>query len=200
MILESILTKHAKKFIDPKHSKAELRGTLFDGEGSAYAVDAIQCLKVSGLVPIGFPWIQGLNGKPVEADPSHLPVLDKIFSRELDAITNVKVKELLGAVKLLHSIQKEDLKSKDSKHKYQMKVTFISEEGAFILRYEGFDVTGSIEIGSCDKDFRMSVNCKRLLDCISVFEKDFETIDISADKTMMRFDTENVSTLLVRLS
>lgn len=204
MILESILSKHEKKFIDLKLPKKAMHGTLYDGDGVAFVSDAIQALKVSGLTPVGFPWIRGLNGKAIEEDTSHLNMLERLFSRELEHVASINIKELSDAAKLLHSVQKEDLKGRKKEHRDLMAIKLVAKEGVLSIRYDTPKacefVSGSVEVGSSSRDCEITVNCKRLIDCLNVFVKDFESVDILIVDSLVRFEAVNVSTILLTIA
>lgn len=194
---ELLLKKFEKKFIDPNHPKKLIRGTMFDGEGNAFATDGIQALKVSGFPVDGNVWIRGLNGKPIDEKPSLLNTLKMLFKREsLELIATIDPKKLLDGARLIHGVQKEDLKSQEKKVRELNKVKLLGENGRMVIEYKGIEVVGSVTVGS-SKDFSVSVNNKRLIDCFSVFEKETDSVKVLVSQTLLRFESVGVAVVLL---
>ncbi|MBG9548331.1 hypothetical protein [Cytobacillus firmus] len=194
---ELLLKKFEKKFIDPEHPKKLIRGTTFDGEGNAFATDGFQALKISGFPVDGNVWIRGLNGKPIDEKPSLLNTLKMLFKREsLELVGTVDPKEILEGARLILSVQKEDLKSQEKKVRELNKVRLLGENGRMVIEYKGIEVIGSVTVGS-SKDFSISVNNKRLIDCLSVFEKETDSVKVLVSQTLLRFESVGVAVVLL---
>lgn len=194
---ELLLDKHAKRFIDPKHARKAARGILFDGEGSAYATDGIQGLKFEGFPEVGFSWVRTLGGKVIEeAHDNILNVMQNSFSKELTPAGRFPVKVFRSAADQLLAVYKVDEKSLPVALRGHYRTELLGKDGKLILQFEGLEVSGSIEIGEYSgEDFTLHLNCKRLMDCLSVFDNSH--VELLYGRHLLRFESDGIATLLL---
>lgn len=194
---ELLLDKHAKKFIDLQHERKAARGLLFDGEGSAYATDGIQAIKFEGFPEVGFSWLQNLNGVVIEeAHDNLLHTMQTSFTKDLASDGLVNVKQFKDAADQLLAVYKVDEKSLPGASRGSYRTALEAKEGKLVLSFKGVDVSGSAEIGEyTGEDFTLYVNCKRLLDCLSVF--DSSRVEMLHGRHLLRFESDGIATLLL---
>lgn len=165
---ESILSKHAPKFIDAKHSRETLRGVYFDGLGDAWATDGIMLLRLSGFPADCVREVRSLSGKKLDVAPiGHSTWIRLVPDAPTVALLNTS--ETINSLASLFSV------AKVVKESY---LTLRAEKGALVVLLDSEDVKGKAELGSCSEEFNSLLDCSRLASCLAVFDGVAEKIEL----------------------
>lgn len=186
---ESILTKHAKKFIYLEHERDEVRGITYDGKGNAWVSDGFMVLKVSGFEVDGEPVVKDLKGKKLNVTPNEGFVSGRF-------LPDYEVKGIIYPVDALKQLKPIQVAVNAVKGVGNDFVSLSVSNRNFKISFKNAELSGETRLKSNCNEFNMKVSINRLVDCLSVFGK-CDSVTVRQGGFMLQFHSDGLATGLM---